>query len=103
MVNWDRISELREEIGEADLREVVSLFFWEIDEVLATLEAAPPAEMPGHLHFLKGSALNIGFAAVSSRCQAEEVRLKENPAATADIQGIRADYSASKAELEGLF
>ena len=103
MVNWDRISELREEVGEDDLSEVVLLFFEEVEEVLAILDAAAPIEMPGHLHFLKGSALSIGFAAVSNRCEAEEARLKENPNAVPDIQGIRADYSASKTELEGLF
>lgn len=103
MVNWDRISELREEVGEDDLEEVVSLFFEEVEEVLATLDIAAPTELPGHLHFLKGSALNIGFAAVSNRCQAEEARLKENPEAACDIKGIQADYSASKSELAGMF
>lgn len=102
MVNWDRVSELREEVGEDDLAEVILLFCEEVEEVLAVLDDASPADMPGHLHFLKGSALNIGFKAVSDRCQTEESRIKDTPGATPDIAGIRSDYVASKAELGGL-
>lgn len=102
MLNWDRVSELREEVGEDDLAEVILLFCEEVEEVLAVLDNAPAADMPGHLHFLKGSALNIGFETVSNRCQAEEARIKETPGIMPDIAGIRADYIASKAELGGL-
>ena len=102
MVNWDRVSELREEVGEEDLAEVITLFCEEVEEVLAVLDQAPAADMPGHLHFLKGSALNIGFAAVSTRCEAEEAKLKQAPDTAPDIVGIRSDYMASKAELDGL-
>lgn len=102
MVNWDRLSELREEVGEDDLAEVILLFCEEVEEVLAILDTATSADMPNHLHFLKGSALNIGFDAVSARCLNEEERLKQDPNAPSDIAGIRADYAASKAELDGL-
>ncbi|CAN0604813.1 unnamed protein product, partial [Ectocarpus sp. 12 AP-2014] len=73
-----------------------------VEEVLAILDTATSADMPNHLHFLKGSALNIGFDAVSARCLNEEERLKQDPNAPSDIAGIRADYAASKAELDGL-
>lgn len=103
MVNWDRISELREEVGEDDLAEVILLFCEEVEEVLAGLDDAQMSAMPGHLHFLKGSALNIGFEAVSNRCKTEEARIKESPGVYPDIAAIRSDYAASKAEIEGLF
>jgi len=103
MVNWDRISELREEVGEDDLAEVITLFCEEVEEVLEVLDSAASTDLPGHLHFLKGSASNIGFEAVSIRCQTEETRLKENPSLTPDIAAIRSDYKLSKAELDGLF
>lgn len=102
MVNWDRISELREEVGEDDLAEVITLFCEEVEEVLETLDTAPASDLPGHLHFLKGSASNIGFEAVSNRCQSEETRLKQDPSAVPDLAGIRNDYKMSKAELDGL-
>lgn len=102
MVNWDRLSELREEVGEDDLAEVVTIFCEEVEEVLAILDVAAVAEIPNHLHFLKGSALNIGFKTLTERCQREEAKLKKDPNATLDILGIRSDYISSKAELEGL-
>lgn len=102
MVNWDRLSELREEVGEDDLAEVIALFCEEVEEVLAKLENAPAADIPNHLHFLKGSAMNIGFDAVRDRCESEEVRAKKAPDSVPDVEGIRADYTASKAALEGL-
>lgn len=102
MINWDRVSELREEVGEEDLAEVILLFCEEVEEVLAVLDNATQADMPNHLHFLKGSALNIGFEAVSTRCQAEEANLKANPNTKPDISGIRADYASCKDELADL-
>lgn len=102
MVNWDRLSELREEVGEDDLAEVITLFCEEVEEVLAVLDVSSPTELPNHLHFLKGCALNIGFEAVSVRCQNEEARLKQDANAALNIEGIRADYASSKAELDGL-
>ncbi|MEO9823594.1 MAG: Hpt domain-containing protein [Paracoccaceae bacterium] len=102
MVNWDRLSELREEVGEDDLAEVVALFCEEVEEVLAVLGNASPSDMPNHLHFLKGSALNIGFEAVSELCQKEEQRTNENADAIVDIPALRAAYLTSKAELDGL-
>ena len=97
MVNWDRLSELREEVGEDDLAEVVTLFCEEVEEVLALLGTARSADMPNHLHFLKGSALNIGFEAGSARCQKEELRIKENANAVIDVTALRSDYMASNA------
>ncbi|NNE88533.1 MAG: Hpt domain-containing protein [Silicimonas sp.] len=102
-MNWDRISELREEVGEDDLAEVIALFCEEVEEVLAILANASVADIPGHLHFLKGSALNIGFDSVSTLCLREETKLKEDPDAKPDIACIQKYYATSKSELEGLF
>ncbi len=99
MINTARIQELKDEVGEDDLIEVIELFCEEVEEVLDTLETTDPAQMPAQLHFLKGSALNIGLDAVSSLCMEQERHLKSDPNAKADIEGIRAAYTASKAAL----
>lgn len=96
MINTARIQELKDEVGEDDLFEVIELFCEEVEEVLDDLGSAESAEIPGHLHFLKGSALNIGLDAVSDLCRTEEQRLKSDPSATADIDAIRAIYATSK-------
>ena len=99
MINAARITELKDEVGEDDLFEVIELFCDEVEEVLESLDTAKSAELPALLHFLKGSALNIGLEAVSSKCLAEEVRLKADPDASPDIDAIRETYAASKAAL----
>ena len=95
MINEARIRELTEEVGEDDLVEVIELFCEEVEEVLNALDT-PAAEMPSRLHFLKGSALNLGLDHVSELCRIEESRLKTDPATQADIAAIRSAYAASK-------
>jgi HPt (histidine-containing phosphotransfer) domain-containing protein len=102
MVSWDRITELRDEVGDDDLAEVIALFCEEVEEVLEKLEGASSEDLPAHLHFLKGSAANIGFHNLSARCHDEEIKLRQDPSAKADVVGIRDDYANSKAELNGL-
>ena len=99
MINRARIQELKEEVGEDDLIEVIELFCEEVEEVLKALDSTTQGEMPGQLHFLKGSAMNIGLDAVSELCKAEELRLRTDPNAPADIAAIRSAYAASKAAL----
>ena len=99
MINTARIQELKDEVGEDDLFEVIELFCEEVEEVLAELDTTPPQQMPALLHFLKGSALNIGLDAVSALCKAEELRLKDDQSATVAVDAIRETYAASKAAL----
>ncbi len=72
MIDWTRVRELREEIGADDFGEVVDLFLEEADEVIARLSAMPEEETGAALHFLKGMALNLGFADVARLCQQGE-------------------------------
>ena len=99
MINQTRLNELKDEVGEDDFNEVFELFCEEVEEVLAELEAIPPSQLAERLHFLKGSALNIGFDDLGALCQSEEIRLKGNPTVTVDFPALRATYQASKAQL----
>ena len=96
MINTARIQELKDEVGEDDLIEVIALFCEEVEEVLQSLDATEQSDIPAQLHFLKGSALNIGLDAVSELCRTEESRLKTDPTASADIGAIRTAYAAAK-------
>ncbi|MCV6594409.1 MAG: Hpt domain-containing protein [Silicimonas sp.] len=96
MINNARIEELKEEVGEEDLAEVIELFCEEVEEVLEGLDRVTAGEMAAQLHFLKGSALNIGLEAVSELCKTEEARLKADPTQMPDITAIRSTYAASK-------
>ena len=99
MIDWDRIAELLEEVGEDGFDEVLGMFFEEVEEALAALPGANAAEMKGGLHFLKGAALNIGMNDVSALCKAAEQTAKSGDIADIDIGAIRAALQASQSEL----
>lgn len=68
MIDWIRVRELHEEVGNADFEEVATLFIEEVRGALDRLEALDDAAE--ELHFLKGSALNLGFTALAGHCAA---------------------------------
>jgi HPt (histidine-containing phosphotransfer) domain-containing protein len=75
MIDWDRVASLRGEIGAADFTEVVEMFLAESDAVVARLLAGKPdPTLESDLHFLKGSALNLGFRHLAALCSAGEKR-----------------------------
>ena len=97
MIDWTRVEELRAEIGDAGFAEVVDLFLDEVEEVVARLHAARDrTRLEDDLHFLKGSAWNLGFAAFGVLCQSGERRAAQGQAATVDMAAVLASYAASK-------
>lgn len=97
MVNWDRIAELQEEIGQEDFVEVIDMFFEEVEEVLTTL-GDDSATISRDLHFLKGSALNLGFDAMATLCKDAETATEVKPS----IPLIRTAYKSAKAEIAAI-
>lgn len=99
MIDWDRVSELRDEVGAEDFDEVVEIFLDEADAEIARLPQLSDAEgIEALLHFLKGSALNLGFSEFAARCSAGE-KLARDGGAQVDVAAIVTCYDASKAEL----
>ncbi|MCP4820320.1 MAG: Hpt domain-containing protein [Shimia sp.] len=97
MINWERVEELRDEIGAEDFDEVVDLFLDEVEEVIERLSVAPVlSTLEADLHFLKGSALNLGFETFSQMCQAGEAASAAGQAATVDVPAILQVFSDSK-------
>lgn len=95
MIDWKRMETLRAEIGEEDLDEVVTLFLEEVEEVLDRLpNPASAKQRESDLHFLKGSALNLGFTDLAAACQRDEARAARGE--TVDPDPIIRLYSASK-------
>lgn len=98
MIDWGRVNELKEEIGEEDFAEVAEMFMSEVEDVIARLRKAPdPALFEEDLHFLKSSALNLGFSDLSTLCQTGEQTARGGGAAGIDLAPIFASYDASKA------
>ena len=100
MIDWKRVDCLRAEIGEDDFAEVVTLFLEEVDEALERLgKATTSAAREAALHFLKGSALNIGFVDFAAACQAGERAAAAGKAI--DSGAISACYRASRSAFLG--
>ncbi len=101
MIDWERVKELRSEIGPDDFAEVATMFLDEADEAVARLSPDASAKaMEADLHFLKGAALNLGFDALSALCQDGERRAAAGDTAI-DLQAVRLVYFGSKAAFEG--
>ena len=97
MIDWDRVSELRSEIGDDGFDEVVELFLDEVEEVVMRLGSKPdPARYEEELHFLKGSAWNLGFADFGALCQDGERKAGAGRQAEIDIQAVLDCYGKSK-------
>jgi HPt (histidine-containing phosphotransfer) domain-containing protein len=80
MIDWKRVAELREEIGTDGFAEVAEMFLEEAETAVAALTGGlPPGEVEGQLHFLKGSALNLGLAELAAICQqGRDERLRQD-------------------------
>ena len=101
MIDWQRVADLRDEIGSEDFEEVVPLFLEEVATITETLRAGPDlSRLEEDLHFLKGSALNLGFEAFSALCHAGEKAAAAGQAAKVDVTEILDCFDASKATFE---
>lgn len=99
MIDWDRVRELREEVGEEEFAEVVELFFEEIEESVARLPKVKGSEPLAHaLHFLRSVSLNLGFVALAKRCEEGEALAECGETDAIDVPATVACYRASKAE-----
>ncbi len=95
MIHWPKVLELRDEVGAEDFDEVVELFLDEVEDVIGNL-GVPGRSLEHDLHFLKGSALNLGFADFSDLCREGETRAARGESDQVDTGAIIASYHASK-------
>ncbi|PRX37188.1 HPt (histidine-containing phosphotransfer) domain-containing protein [Meinhardsimonia xiamenensis] len=69
VIDWKRVEELKDEVGPEDFGDVLEVFLAEMDEMMNRFARAPQTPVTAEeLHFLKGSALNLGFAALGALC-----------------------------------
>lgn len=96
MIDWGRVADLRSEIGDDGFDEVIDLFLEETDEVAAGLTALKDAdEIERALHFLKGSALNLGFSDLAALCQEGE-RMAAAGQAAVDLGSVARLYDDTR-------
>ncbi len=101
MIHWPRVRQLRDEIGADEFGEVVEIFLDEVQEVIARLRAdTQRREIEQNLHFLKGSALSLGFETFSKLCQDGERRAASGRGGDVDVNAIIAAYDQSRQEFQ---
>jgi len=99
MIDWTRVAELRDEIGAEDFDEVIEIFLEEVNDVIDRLRAeGTHSDLEGKLHFLKGSALNLGFRDFSNLCQQGESAAAAGNLAAIDLPATIASFDRSKTE-----
>lgn len=100
MIDWERVNELKAEVGPDDFNEIVTLFLDEADDAVARMLSSDSAKsLENELHFLKGSALNLGFADLATACQSAE-QMAAKGSTDFDTAAIAALYHASRAAFE---
>jgi HPt (histidine-containing phosphotransfer) domain-containing protein len=97
VIDWDKVRELRGEVGEEDFDEVFELFLEEVDETISQL-GKPDRSLEHDLHFLKGAALNLGFKDFSQLCRDGETACATDASTKIDTDAIISCYATSKAQ-----
>jgi histidine phosphotransfer protein HptB len=96
MINWSRVAELRDEIGAEDFEDVVELFLSEVEEGIENLRGrSDQTRIQQDLHFLKGSALSLGFQSFADLCQTGEAL--SGSGAPVDVGEIITSFDQSRA------
>lgn len=97
MIDWARVAALKEEVGAEDFDEIVELFLEEVEAIIERLQGNPDlSALEADMHFLKGSALNLGFAAFSAYCDAGEKLASQGRAANVNVSTVLNSYTESK-------
>ncbi len=99
-----RLVELREEVGDEALAEVIEMSFEETDEVIERLRGGAPAgrALGADLHFLRGAGLNLGLTDLAQACQKGEHLAMAEKDAEVDLPAILALYETSRHALTAM-
>ncbi|WP_170410892.1 Hpt domain-containing protein [Ruegeria atlantica] len=107
MINWSRVRQLRDEVGASEFDEVVHIFLDEVNEALTRLRNdTARSEFEQNLHFVKGSALSLGFETLAKLCQDGERQSAKGDSQAVDLANILGVFERSttdfKSGLDGL-
>ncbi|MEM9966596.1 MAG: Hpt domain-containing protein [Pseudomonadota bacterium] len=98
MIDWNRVTELIEEVGRESFDDVLTLFLEEVEDVTARLASKPDLQALEHdMHFLKSSALTLGFSDFAARCQTAEIDAARGFGDHVELSDILECYLHSKA------
>jgi HPt (histidine-containing phosphotransfer) domain-containing protein len=96
MIDWTHLKNLRSDVGSDGFDEIVELFFLEVEEVFARIKHSDPH--PNDMHFLKGSAANLGFVEFAKSCKTAQRALQNQE--TIDLDALQTQFAVSKGAFE---
>ena len=99
MINTIRLHELRDEIGADNLAEVVDMFLAETEDAILRISRAALVTADD-MHFLKGSAFNIGLNDLGHCCAMAEESLRKDGSFQPDLAEISALFDAGRLALK---
>lgn len=97
-VDWNRVFELRDEIGPQDFMEVADLFLVEVEAAVTNLLREGYVPSVGDFHFIKSSALNLGFAGLAAICREGEAALAAGVPAPVSGHDLSAQLTVERTE-----
>lgn len=101
MIDWARIEQLEKDFGTECFSEVIDMFFSEAEEVIAPLrQGGLRSDLRTDMHFLKGSALNLGFRQLASLCSEAEQLAQQGREPEVATGPILAAYDAVKTAIQ---
>lgn len=99
MLDWDRINELRDEVGDDEFQLILELFLDEVEGVLMRLSGQDALRLETNLHFLKGCAWNLGFSRFGNLCDEGERLAADGRPREVCLEALLSSYSESKQAL----
>lgn len=96
MIDWNRVRELREEVGEQEFRPILELFLDEMETISFRLASDDPARMEIDFHFLKNCARNLGLMDFARICEEAERQVISGGAQMMRLDEIRESYARTK-------
>ena len=96
MIDWDRVSDLLDDVGADEFEPVLELFIDEVEHLVMQLTKDDAGLLERYMHFLKGSAWNLGFAEFGATCQQVETLAAKRDLDNVSIGAIVECYSNSK-------
>lgn len=94
MINWSRANALRNDVGEDTFDDIVTLFLDETQHVLDRL--ATSTDLEQDVHFIKGSALTLGFTDFATLCETAERAIAGDPHSDINLNALLTCYEKSK-------
>ncbi|WP_199258520.1 Hpt domain-containing protein [Paracoccus binzhouensis] len=99
MLDWNRINELRGEVGDDEFQTILELFLDEVEGVMMRLSGQDALRLETDLHFLKGCAWNLGFADFGHLCDEGERHASQGKPRDICLERLLRAYSESKQAL----